>query len=167
MADVPSRTADGNLPSRSDIVERAGRDRRRVVVKPFPEGEFEMDGGPEAPSDELPEATNFYAMLHTSLPPRDVAELYRAHGWMVRKCGWNEFELQTSWCCLVVEGSSPVLMHGLVADVMRRVDSLLKPARSVDIEVEAECLDATGETTLRVKTLAQDVRGSSGDREQG
>ena len=43
--------------------------------------------------DELPDTSNFYAALHTPLAREQVAGLYGALGWRVRKWTWTDYEM--------------------------------------------------------------------------
>lgn len=88
---------------------------------------------------ELPECSNFFSSLQTSLSKKQVARLYEALGWRVRKCSWVDYEVVSDWAELVIEAGSPILMHGLVADLPDRVEELVSPLRTAGISFTAEC----------------------------
>jgi hypothetical protein len=72
----------------------------------------------------LPDRSNFFSSLHTSLSKKQVARLYGALGWHVRKCSWVDYEVVSDWAELVIEAESPMLMHGSVADLPGRGEEL-------------------------------------------
>jgi hypothetical protein len=69
---------------------------------------------------EVPDSSNFFSSLHTTLSRKQVAWLYGALGWRVRKCWWVDYEVISDWAELVIEAESPILMHGPVADLPAR-----------------------------------------------
>jgi hypothetical protein len=83
-------------------------------------------------------------MLHTTLSRQEVAELYAAVGWRIRKCSWLDYEISGPWADLVVEAESPILIHGLVADVARRAEELVAPLRAAGISFSVECYAPDG-----------------------
>src|SRR5258708_25702106 len=88
---------------------------------------------------DLPDQTNFFSSLHTQLSRRRIAKLFRRRGWVVRKCGWAEDEMQCPFAELVVEAGPPTLMHGAVADVTANVQRGLAPLRGAGVCYSAEC----------------------------
>jgi hypothetical protein len=88
---------------------------------------------------EMPDHPNFYSALHTTLSREQVAGLYEALGWSARKCSWTDYEVFGPWAELVIEAESPILMHGLVADILGHADELLAPLRRAGILFTAEC----------------------------
>jgi hypothetical protein len=40
---------------------------------------------------------NIHSVLDTSLTQQQVAELFRAHGWTVRKSSWTDHVILCSW----------------------------------------------------------------------
>jgi hypothetical protein len=73
---------------------------------------------------DVPDCSNFYSSLHTSLSREQVAGLYGAIGWRVRKCSWVDYEVISDWADLVIEAERPILMHGPVADLPHRAEEL-------------------------------------------
>ncbi|HKB03394.1 MAG TPA: hypothetical protein VKD90_14320 [Gemmataceae bacterium] len=85
------------------------------------------------------DSSNFFSSLHTSLSREQVARLYGAIGWEVRKCGWHEYEVISDWAELVIEAEGPILMHGPVADLPARAEELVAPLRAGGVSFAAEC----------------------------
>ena len=94
---------------------------------------------------ELPDTSNFYSSLHTTLSREQVAGLYGALGGRVRKCSWTDYEVLGPWAELVIEAESPILMHGPVADVLTRAEELVAPLRAAGVSFTAECYGPGGE----------------------
>jgi hypothetical protein len=94
---------------------------------------------------EMPDYSNFYSGLYTVLSREQVASLYGALGWRVRRCSWTDYEVFGPWAELVIEAESPILMHGVVADVLDRAQELLAPLRQAGISFTAECYGPDGE----------------------
>src|SRR5262249_26314410 len=87
----------------------------------------------------IPDGSNFFSALDTQLSAEQVAGLYGALGWRVRKCSWVDYEAMSDWAELVIEDTSPVLMHGPVADLPARAEELVAPIRAAGISFTAEC----------------------------
>jgi len=87
---------------------------------------------------ELPDRTNFYSSIDTTLT-REVAALFGGLGWRVRKCSWVDYEVISDWAELVIESEAPILMHGLVADLPARAEELVAPLRAAGLSFSAEC----------------------------
>ncbi len=88
---------------------------------------------------ELPDAANFFCALDTGLTRKQIARLYGALGWRVRRCAWADYEVASDWAELVIEAEAPVLMHGLVADLLARAEELVAPLRAAGVAFTAEC----------------------------
>jgi hypothetical protein len=103
---------------------------------------------------ELPEMSNFYSSLYTSLSREQVAALYGGLGWRVRKCGCNEYEVLGQWCELIIEAETPILMHGAVADIVARAEELVAPLRAARVRFNAECYgpEPDGELLLELQS---------------
>jgi hypothetical protein len=85
--------------------------------------------------------TSLHCALRTTLSKDAIAALYGMRGWQVRKCAWTDYEVRCGWAELVIDAESPVLMHGLVADVLAHMDEILEPLRTASIPFVAECYD--------------------------
>jgi hypothetical protein len=88
---------------------------------------------------EIPDGSNFFSALDTLLSPEQIAGLYGALGWRIRKCSWVDYEVISDWAELVIEDTAPVLMHGPVADLPARVEELVAPLRAAGVSFTAEC----------------------------
>jgi hypothetical protein len=102
----------------------------------------------------VPGELHFFSCLHTTLSRAQVADLYRAIGWLVRKCGRTEYEVIASWCDLVIESESPILMHGTATRALANAEELLAPLRAAGISFTADFYSADG-------GLLQQFRGSN------
>lgn len=60
----------------------------------------------------------------------------------------------SDWAELVIEAESPILMHGLVADLPARVEELVIPLRAAGISFTAECYgpEPDGELLLELRS---------------
>ncbi len=97
---------------------------------------------------EIPDGSNFFSSLFTSLTRKQVAHLYGKLGWEVRKCTWVDYEILSDWAQLVIEAESPILMHGPVADLPGRVEELVAPLRDAGVKFNAECYGPDPECEL-------------------
>ena len=102
----------------------------------------------------IPNGSNFFSSLHTDLSREQVAGLYGALGWRVRKCSWVDYEVFSDWAELVIEAESPILMHGPVADLPARVEELVAPLRAAGVSFTAECYRSfpDGELLLELRS---------------
>lgn len=89
---------------------------------------------------ELPGDGEFFSMLYTSLTREQLVERYHSHGWSIRKCGWHEYEIRSDFAELVVEAEQPILMHGVVVDVVVNAERILEPLNGV-VDYAAEAYD--------------------------
>jgi hypothetical protein len=97
---------------------------------------------------EVPDGSNFFSALYTRLTPAQVAGLYGALGWRVRKCSWVDYEVISDWAELVIDDTSPVLMHGPVAGLPDRAEELVAPLRAAGVAFTAECYGPDPERAL-------------------
>ena len=88
---------------------------------------------------EIPNRANFFSILNTLLSKNQVAQLYLAIGWRVRKSTWVDYEIASDWAELTIEGESPILMDGAVADLPTRAEELVAPLREAGVAFTAEC----------------------------
>ncbi len=96
----------------------------------------------------LSDRPNFYSGLTTALTRAEVAALYGAQGWRVRKCSWVDYEVFSDWAELVIEAESPILTHGMVADLPARAEDLVAPLRAAGVAFTAECYGPDPEREL-------------------
>jgi hypothetical protein len=88
---------------------------------------------------EIPDTSNFFSSLQTPLSREQVAGLFGALGWQVRKCSWVDYEVISDWAELVIEAEGPILMHGPVADLPARAEEVVAPLRAAGVSFTAEC----------------------------
>jgi hypothetical protein len=93
---------------------------------------------------EFPDVANFFVSLHTSLSRRRLAGFFAVMGWCVRKCSWTDFAIHCPFAELVIEAESPILLHGIVADVEANADRILAPLRKAGVDYHGECYYADG-----------------------
>lgn len=95
-----------------------------------------------------PEFFDFFATLDTRCSRRRIAALFAPPTWSVRKCGWTDYEVISTFAELVIEADSPILLHGLAispsADVEATIDRILALLRAAGIGYTAECYNSTG-----------------------
>ena len=77
--------------------------------------------------------------LVASLSKKQVAELYEAAGWSVRKCAVDDYEIQCSWAELVIDGDMPIVLHGPVGNIVANAKRILQPLREAGVVYTAEC----------------------------
>jgi hypothetical protein len=104
---------------------------------------------------EVPDSSNFFSALDTALSREQVAGLYGAVGWRVRKGSWVDYEVLTDWAELVIESESPILMHGPVADLPARAEELVAPLRAACVAFTAECYGPEPERKLLLELRSQ------------
>lgn len=95
--------------------------------------------------DSIPDGSNFFSSLETTLPRQRVADLFRSLGFAVRKYGDGDFEVVCGWAELFIEAESPILMHGGVAGVVANAEKILARLRDAGIEYSADCYNENGE----------------------
>lgn len=102
---------------------------------------------------EMPDGSNFFSTLDTSLSREQVAWLYGAIGWRVRRCSWVDYEVISDWAELVIEAEGLILMHGPVADLPARAEELVAPLQAAGVSFAAECYgpDPDGELLLELR----------------
>ena len=83
--------------------------------------------------------------LVTGLSGEQVVALYLSRGWRARKSSWTGYELQSPWADLVLDSGTDFLLHGPVADPVRRADELLGPLREAGVRYWGEFHHVNGE----------------------
>ncbi len=103
---------------------------------------------------EIHNGSNFFNSLYTALSREQVAGLYGALGWRVRKSSWMNYEVFSDWAEMVIEAECPILMHGLVADLVARAEELVAPLRAAGVAFTAECYRSwpDGELLLELRS---------------
>jgi len=101
---------------------------------------------------EVPDSSNFYSSLHTSMSRREVAGLFGAAGWEIREPDdWDHLEVHSPWAELVIESASPILMHGPVADVESNAERVLLVLELAGVAFTAECYGPGGDLLQKWK----------------
>lgn len=85
------------------------------------------------------------SVLETSMPQANVAKLYAAVGWEIRKWSWTGYELRCEWAELYLDGEGEILMHGPIADPLARAEELFAPLRRSGIVYWGEFYGPDGE----------------------
>lgn len=111
---------------------------------------------------ELPDTPNFYAVPDTRLSAGQVAGLFAARGWQVRKCSWTDYEVRTDWAELVVAAAAQVLVHGPVADLPARAEELVAPLRAAGVAFTAECYGPGPDLLLELRSRGRSLQSSPG-----
>jgi len=89
---------------------------------------------------EVPDLSNFYSSLHTSMSRREVADFFSAVGWKVGEPDDSDhLDVFCPWAALIMESESPILLHGPVADVEANAEQVLTVLRQAGIVFSAEC----------------------------
>jgi hypothetical protein len=89
----------------------------------------------------LPDSTNFYATVETSLSAARVAHMFQSDAWALRKCSLTDFEIFNDVAELVIESTSPVLIHGPVAEVLSNCFRIVEPLTEAGLSGSFECYD--------------------------
>jgi hypothetical protein len=90
---------------------------------------------------DIPDKPNFFSTIGAGFDRPQIADLYRKAGWRVRKCGWTDFKLESDWAEIILEGESPVLLHGSVSDLPSRAEELLAPLTANGVTFATDSLD--------------------------
>lgn len=94
---------------------------------------------PEPP--DIPGWSNLFGSVRTDKTPEQVAALFGAAGWRVRRCSWADYEVFSPFAELVIEARNPVLVHGPVADVLGNVGRITGPLAGAGLGYSFECYD--------------------------
>jgi hypothetical protein len=92
---------------------------------------------------------SFHSVLQTGKSPEQVAQLFAAVGWSVRKCSWVDYQLACEWAEFVLSPGPPMLLHGPLDDPLIRTEAVLSPLRAGGVAFEAEFYDADNQLTQR------------------
>lgn len=104
--------------------------------------------GVRARNNGIPDATNLYGTVRTSLTKAELAAVFAAHGWRTRKCSWIDYELRSTFGELILEADDPLLLHGPVADVLANAPRIADVLRAAHASFSLECYAPDRETLL-------------------
>ncbi len=93
---------------------------------------------PSVAHEPIPEHSNFFGTV-SAVSRESVAALFAAAGWETRKCGFDEFLLESPFAELVLDGPSPFLLRGPVADILTNANVIADVLRGADLEFSLEC----------------------------
>ena len=102
--------------------------------------------------DQLPDGSNFFAVLVTPLTRQQVAAAFADEGWRVRHASRTSYEVRTPWAELVLDGATPFLLHGPVAGLLLNAPRIIGLCRDAGIECTAECYGEEGELLTVIST---------------
>src|SRR5262245_8632215 len=77
-------------------------------------------------------------VLETDLTPQQIAEIFRPYGWLIRKCGWFEYEIRCPSAELILESEGEVLFHGPIVEPLSHVDELFAPLQAAGVRCRVE-----------------------------
>jgi hypothetical protein len=97
----------------------------------------------------VPDGSSFFSSVRTDWQPEAVARLFIPPVWRVRKCSWTDFEAISEFAEVVIESSSPVLVHGPVADVIVNCRRIVEPLTAAGLSGTFECYNESDEMILR------------------
>jgi hypothetical protein len=99
----------------------------------------------------IPDRTNFYCSVDSELQPASIARLFQTPVWRVRKNSWTDFEAVSDFAELVIEASSPVLIHGAVAEPAVNGPRIVEPLTAAGLYGNFECYGTSDELILEAK----------------
>ncbi len=108
---------------------------------------------------DLPDNPNFYGSVYSAERAETVAMKFESAGWRVRKAGWAEFEIVSDYAELISESSDPVLLHGLVADVLNNGPRICGVLSDNALEYKSEAYDGEDRLIKEWKNSAAGCRG--------
>jgi hypothetical protein len=89
--------------------------------------------------DSFPERNNFYGAIETALNKSELAAVFAASGWSIRKCTWEDYELTCGFAELILEADDPMLLHGAVAEVLQNAQGVADVLRKAGATFSLEC----------------------------
>lgn len=86
---------------------------------------------------------NVYGSLPSAQNALHAAQGFHRAGWRVRKSGWTDFEVETTYAQLELTAHEPVLFSGIV--VLERIEDLLSAFAAIGLRHRTELYDEDGE----------------------
>ncbi|MCA9026966.1 MAG: hypothetical protein KDA86_17295 [Planctomycetaceae bacterium] len=92
----------------------------------------------------LPNFNNVYGSLTTRRSKAWIAKRFKKAGWSTRECSWYGYEVECDYAELVIEGESPILMSGAVADFDTNISSIMAILATNGIGFTIDRFDESG-----------------------
>ncbi|MFY0602013.1 MAG: hypothetical protein JXR03_20230 [Cyclobacteriaceae bacterium] len=74
----------------------------------------------------IPDGHNIYGVIHGTDSKIEIATKFHELGWSVRKSSWTDFEMESEWAELHVEGENKILFKGMIdEDKFEELENLL------------------------------------------
>ena len=93
------------------------------------------------PSDPLEIGFDVYAGLDTTRTPAEIAACFARAGWTAHRCTWVDWEVCSDVAELIIENTTPPLLHGRIAGPVADLPRVLEPLVAAGIRWTAECYD--------------------------
>ena len=99
----------------------------------------------------IPKANNMYGVLEGINSKLEITIKFYELGWSVRKSSWNDYEVETEWAKLCIEGEKGILINGLLDE--RKLDTLgfLLNGFGLTFSLELYCEDKEIKRTISNK----------------
>ena len=94
---------------------------------------------------------SIYATLDGAPDKTLLAQQFAAHGWHIRKAGWDAFEMRHACAELILEAQSPVLLHGnlcCIGDSEEILADMLRILQSAGQAYTVEIYDDNAQTLI-------------------
>ena len=108
---------------------------------------------PSIENEPIPEHSNFFGTVAAD-SRESVAALFAASGWETRKCGFDEFLLESPFAELVLDGPYPFLLHGQVADVLSNAKVIADVLGRAHLEFSLECCSESQELVGKIESVS-------------
>ena len=63
---------------------------------------------------EIPDQNNLYGILGFKTSKHQTANHFDNIGWSVRKNTWTDYEIESTWAKLTIEGKNEILLNGVI-----------------------------------------------------
>ena len=95
---------------------------------------------------------NVYSTLITSLNKHRIAKFFSKSGWLVRKSGHNEYEIESESAELEIYGSDKeILMSGIVKNYKSTISGVIDLLQQHSIDYQIECYDQSDKLLVEYK----------------
>ncbi len=103
----------------------------------------------------IPEFSNVYGLLSTRRSKDWITSCFKKAGWSMRKCTWTDYEIDSDYAELIIEGDETILMHGAIADFDSNASSVVAILEENGIGYSIEHYDQAG-NLLKILTNIPD-----------